>query len=365
MFAPVGALSLLLMVGCAKTAPSRAAVASRSEQLVEVVPLARQDLVERLTLVGSIAARESAEVRAETAGVVREIAFVEGSVVTKGQVLLRIDDTELQAQLHEAEAALQLADANLRRLRGLAENRTISQADYESAQAQFRTAQARAELQRSRMAKTMVRAPFDGVAGGRQISPGDYVNNQTSITTITDVSRLKIEFQVPEAFLNKVHPGTTFTVDSRSLDLVAPVQGEVYFVNLGINRDTRSTEVKGWLVDPPPEFKPGMFGNIELVLAVRRQILVVPESALLVTREGMRITVVDATGDGPVAKYVGVTAGMRAGGMVEIEPEAGAGLADGQPVVASGIGAVNLSAGRALKLVPLRDELLPTLGAVD
>ena len=119
--------------------------------------------------------------------------------------------------------------------------------------------------------------------------------------------------------------------------------------------------MKGWLESPPSALKPGMFANVELILAVHHNSLLVPESALLVTREGTRITIVDGPADRPVAKFVKIIPGLRSGGMVEITSADGTVLEEGRQVIASGMGAVNVSAGGALKLVPLRDELRPAL----
>lgn len=356
------ALALTLFAGCGKeeVAVARTAVAARP-QLVEVVPLVRRDLIERLTLSGSVAARESAALRAEVAGVVREISFEEGAAVRKGQILVKIDDTEVRAQLQEAEAALELSQLNLERIRTLAAANNVTKADLDRAYSESLTAQARASLQRSRVEKTEIRAPFDGVAGGRQISPGDYVTSQTGITTVSDISRLRIEFEVPEAFLNKVNIGTRFSVTSRGLAPGLAVAGEVYFVDLEIDRDTRSSGVKGWLSNPPPALRPGMFANVELVLAVHENVWVVPESALLVTQEGTRITIVGGTAEDPVAEYVNIVPGMRSGGMVEVSPTDGTVFEEGRQVVASGMGAVNIRAGGPLRLVPLRAELRPAL----
>lgn len=168
--AVVSCLSLL-SGGCGKPTAAVARSNANYEQLVEVVPLARRDLVENLTLVGSIAARESAEVRPQASGVVTSIEFEEGSLVKAGQTLLRIDDTEIRAQLLEVEAELELAESNYRRMEELGRQNTIPQADIDAARARLLSARARVELQRSRLDKTTVRAPFTGLAGGREISP--------------------------------------------------------------------------------------------------------------------------------------------------------------------------------------------------
>jgi membrane fusion protein (multidrug efflux system) len=320
---------------------------------VEVMPLERRDLVETLNLVGSVAATESAQVRTEIAGVVREIAVQEGQTVKKGQLLVKIDDSEIAAQTEEAESAYQLSLLNLKRSESLAKTSSVTQADRDRSEAEARSAHARYNLQKSRLEKTEIRAPFDGVVGSRAVSPGDYVTSQTVLTNVADLSRLKIEFEVPERFYRKVTPGTTFSVRIEGNKTVA---GEVYFVSSAISRETRSSTVKGFLTNPPPELKPGMFANIELLLEVHKNVLVVPESSILMTPEGGQIVLVEDKGADHVANFVRVELGLRSRGLVEIIP-VGAKLSEQAIVVASGTGAIQLFQGGKLEPRPLRKEL--------
>lgn len=263
----VNGVMVLGAIGCARKGPDTERVAlGHLRQPVEVVAVQRRDLVETLELVGSLAPNESAQIRAEISGQVRAITFNEGERVEKSQVLLKIDDSELLAQLAQTEARFKLAELNLQRAENLRQTQTNTQADYDRAHSEYATIKAELALLRVRLEKTDVKAPFAGVTGSRLISPGDYVTAISNITTINDLSRLKIDFQVPERYLAKVRPGTVFIVQSKALETTRPVQGEVYFVSAVINRDTRSSEVKGYLSDPPPVLKAGMFANVELVL---------------------------------------------------------------------------------------------------
>jgi membrane fusion protein (multidrug efflux system) len=181
------------------------------------------------------------------------------------------------------------------------------------------------------------------------------VTSQSVITTIDDLSRLKIEFQVPERVLSKVHPGTRFQVSSRSLPAGTRVEGEVYFVSSMIDRNTRSSEVKGLLESPPASLKPGMFANIEVVLDVRRNVLAVPEGAVLATPTGTTVIAVRTEGKEKVADFVRVDLGLRARGLVEVVPREGA-LDDTTMVVASGVGGLILFDGARLEPRPLKEE---------
>ncbi|MBP9912951.1 MAG: efflux RND transporter periplasmic adaptor subunit [Opitutaceae bacterium] len=320
--------------------------------------MVRRDLAETLNLVGSLQANESAEIRAELGGLVRAIYFEEGQRVKAGEILLKIDDAELQAQYAQVEARFKLAELNVARSESLSETRTIPQSEFDRARSEYASTQAERSLLRLRLEKTEIKAPFDGIVGSRTISPGDYVTPSTVITRLDDLSRLKIGFQVPERFLSKVHPGTVVRATTRVSGLTQvdkTISGEVYFVGSTIDRSTRASEVKAILRDPASELRPGMFANIELELDVRTQVLAVPEGAILADARGVQIIVVDQKKDGAVAQYVPVVTGLRTRGLVEIKPVDGE-LKEGVPVVASGVGALILFPGAPLAPKPLRSQ---------
>lgn len=350
---------ILSFPGCRKpeTAPAAKGPggAQGRVQPVEVTSVVRRDLVESLSVVGSVAPNESADMRAEIAGLVRGIYFEEGQAIRRGAVLVKIDDSEILAQLAQAEARFQLTTLSLERAENLRKTQSTTQADYDRARTEYASSKADLSVLRLRLEKTEVKAPFDGVVGARALSPGDYVNNQTPITTIDDLSRLKIEFQMPERYLFKVQPGTRITVASRSLGTDAVVQGEVYFVSSVIDRATRSSTVKGLLTNPPPSLKPGMFANIEVTLEVRSGVLTVPEGAILTNAAGSNVIVARGTGAERTAEFVRVTLGLRSKGLVEVTPIAGA-LDESSEVVASGVGGLILFPGAKLQPRPLKAE---------
>jgi membrane fusion protein (multidrug efflux system) len=360
--AVAGALlaTVIASAGCTRSEKAPAAAAtSATLQPVEVVAISRRDLTEAINLVGSVAANETAQIRAEIAGQVREILFSEGQRVTRGQILVKIDDSELVAQAAQAAAAFRLAELNLDRTENLAKNNLISQADADGVRSEYGSRKAALALVRTRLAKTQLKAPFDGIAGSRSVSLGDYVNSSNAtpaITTINDLSRLKIEFQVPERFLDKVKPGSTFQVEARNGAEQTLLSGEVYFVSAVIDRTTRSSEVKGYLSQPPDQIKPGMFANVELVLAVHKGVLTVPEGAILVTPRGPQVITVAMVHGVATADFVSVILGLRSRGLVEIDPVRPGRLHESQQVVAAGVGALILYQGAKLDPRPQRRE---------
>ncbi len=348
-------LAVILLAGCSK----KEAVAIRTSdqvQPVEVTTLTRQDLAETLNLVGSVAANESATIRPEVSGLVRAIHFEEGQAVKKGQLLVKIDDAELRAQFAQSDARFQLAELNLKRAERLGESQSNSVADVDRARSEFASAKSELELIRVRLERSEIRAPFDGVLGARTLSPGDYVTSQSVITTIDDLSRLKIDFQVPERFTGKVKQGTTFKVRSAALASGAELNGEVYFVAAVVDRATRSSEVKGYVNAAAVGLKPGMFANIELVLDVLRGILTVPEGAILTTTTGTQLVIVNEGEGQATADFVPVQLGLRAKGVVEVNALRGQ-LTESTQVVASGVGALILFPGAKIAPRPQVTEI--------
>lgn len=349
-------LALLLpLTSCSEHKENKAASTRRGDerrQPVEVVKLLQQDLAETLVVVGSLAPNESADIRPEIAGLVKGIYFEEGMAVKTGQVLVKIDDAELRAQVAQTEARFHLAELNLERAENLRKTQSNTQADVDRSRSEHSSAKAELALLRLRLEKTEVKAPFDGIVGSRTISVGDYVNTQTSITTIDDLSRLKVDFQVPERALAKIAKGTRFNVTSSSLERdggINVISGEIYFVSSIIERTTRSSQAKGILVNPPTRLKPGMFANIEVVLDVRKNTLTAPEGAVLTTASGASLIVVKPAGENFVADFVPVRLGLRARGLVEVEAVTGK-LTKDLSIVASGVGGLILYPGA--KVIP-------------
>jgi len=325
-------------------------------QAVEITPIQTMTLRETVALVGSIAANESAEIRPETSGILVEIGFEEGAPVKQGTVLAKLDTRELDAQVTEAKARFALAAQNLERTRRLADSNAVSRLELDSAVAEHDQLRAAIELLEVRLSKSTIVAPFDGVAGARTLSVGDYVTPQSLITTVDDVSRLKVDVNVPERHLPNLGVGTTFTVGTATLAAGSEVTGEVYFVSPRIDESTRSTQVKGFVLNPPPGLKPGMFANCTLVLRVVEEAMVVPETAILSTERGTVVIIPAEQNGATVAEFVPVRLGLRVPGFVQISP-VGPPLKPGDPVVSAGVGGLVLFPG--VKLRPVEPLVEP------
>jgi membrane fusion protein, multidrug efflux system len=320
------------------------------EQAVEMMTITVMPMKESVGLVGSIAANESAELRPEVPGMINSINFEEGAAVKKGALLAKLDTRELEAQLAEARAGFLLAEQNLKRNQSLLEDDAVSKLEVDAAVADHTKLKAAIDLLEVRLAKSSIIAPFDGVAGDRTLSVGDYVTSQSIITTVDDLSRLKVEMSVPERYLPNLKPGTTFTLHAATSEAGKETSGKVYFVSPRIDEATRSTLVKGYVTDPPPFLKPGMFANINLVLRTVEDALVVPETSILSTARGT-VIIVPAEKDGAtIASFVPVKTGLRVPGFVQVS-QVGPPIKAGDKIVSSGVGGLILFPGVKLKAV--------------
>jgi membrane fusion protein (multidrug efflux system) len=354
---------LLCLASCGKKeagGPAGAANPMDREQAVEVMEIAVMSLRETVGLVGSIAANESAELRPEIPGVITSIDFEEGAVVKQGEVLAKLDTRELEAQLAETRASFQLAGQNLQRNQLLLEDDAVSKLEVDAAVADHARLQAAIDLLEVRLAKSAITAPFDGITGSRSLSAGDFVTSQSVITTVDDITRLKVEMEVPERYLPNLKPGGTFTLRTATSKTGEEVVGEVYFVSSRIDESTRSTLVKGTLNNPPPDLKPGMFANITLVLRTVEEALVVPETAILSSPRGT-VLVMPREQDGTtVAEFVPVKTGIRIPGYVQVTP-VGPPVKAGDKIVSAGVGGLILFPG--MKLKPVEPVVTPTMPA--
>lgn len=347
-------LSLILVTSCGKKADTSAAGGAPNPmdqvQPVEVMPVTVMTLRETVGLVGSIAANESAELRPEIPGTVVSIDFEEGAPAKQGDLLARLDTRELEAQLAEARASFVLAEQNLERNKSLLADDAVSKLEVDAAVAEHAKIKAAIDLLEVKLAKSSITAPFDGVTGARSVSIGDFVTSQSVITTVDDLSRLKVEMQVPERYLPNLRPGGTFTLRAATSEAGEDVTGEVYFVSPRIDENTRSTLVKGYVSKPPPFLKPGMFANITLVLRTIEEALVVPETAILSTPRGTVLIMPKEKDRVIIAEFVPVKTGLRVPGFVQISP-IGPPVKAGDSIVSSGVGGLILFPGVKLKPV--------------
>src|SRR5690606_16266094 len=254
---------------------------------VNATVVAPRSFSNTITLSGSIEPNEQVQIRSEVSGIVRELTFREGTAVQKGQVLLRIDDSELQARLIQAQSSEQLAEDNEKRARLLLEKEAISQQEYDVAHADYESAKAQTELIQAQIAKTTVRAPFSGKIGLRSISEGEYLTPSTVVANLLSINPVKVLFSVPEKYSAqvKVGQGLTFSVSGSE----AKYHAEIYAIEPGVDAATRTISIRALADNREERLFPGAFARIELPLDHIESAVLIPTEAVIPVQNGKQV----------------------------------------------------------------------------
>lgn len=295
---------------------------------VEVV-VARADTVrDEIGATGQIEAVQSIDLRPEVDGRIVEILIREGQEVEQGTPLFKVDDAQLRAQVAQLEARRDLANQALARAKDLAQQNASSAADLEQAEATARGAQAEYDLQRIRLDRTTVRAPFTGVVGQRYVSLGDYVTTTTKLVSLHTVNPQRATFQVPERFARQLRAGQQVSFRVAAI-AGRDFTGTVDFVDPVVQLPGRTILVKARVSNPERLLQPGMFIEARLVTAVRPTAVVIPEDAVVPAEGANFVWVVK---DGKADRHR-VELGVRTPGFIEIA----SGVDPGVQVVVGGL----------------------------
>jgi membrane fusion protein, multidrug efflux system len=260
-------------------AAQRSSPEDRPAVAVVTVIAGERELIDEVEALGTTRAREAVEVTPRIASVVTAIRFREGQVVQAGDVLVELDNAEERASQAEAEAALIDSQAQYRRARELLQTRTVSESQVQQLEATMKADEARLRAAEARFEQTLVRAPFSGRIGLRQVSPGSLVTPGNVITTLDDLSRVRLDFTVPESFLGVLEAGMAITARSVAFE-GREFHGEVATVNTRVDPITRAVTIRAELPNDDGLLKPGMFLTVRLAGRARSRV-VIPEAALV------------------------------------------------------------------------------------
>lgn len=280
-----------------------------------------------ITISGTIKPMEETVLMPEVAGRVVMINLQEGQYVRQGAVLIKLFDDDLQAQLHKAQAALDLAEQTRVRQGELMKVAGISQLDYDQSVLQVHSIKADIEVLKVQIRKTEVDAPFDGVIGLRNISLGAEVTPSTSLATIRAVKQLKLDFSVPEKYSTQVRPGSKVQFTTQGID--DKFDATVLATEEGIDPSTRNLKVRALVNMNTTSLIPGTFANVELRLNENKNALMVPTQAII-PRERDKQIILSKSGK---AKFITVKTRIRQASLIEVI----SGIEPGDTVVTTGI----------------------------
>ena len=286
-----------------------------------------QPFQENIEVPGNIVANEMAEIHPEVSGRIVQLNVAEGKYVGKGTVLARLYDGDLRAQLNKLQIQLALAQKTEERQAQLLKIQGISQQDYDISLLQVNSLRADIGILQTSISKTVVRAPFSGKLGLKNISPGSYVSPASVIAIINQTDQLKLDFSVPEKYIDKIKTGqlVTFTFEGSKKQLGA----KVIATESNVTENTRSLTVRAAVMGKVEDLLPGAFAKVQLSFDPDPNALLIPSQAVLPQARGKKVILYK----GGTAIFADVTTGVRDSSKVQIID----GLKPGDTVVVTGL----------------------------
>jgi len=254
---------------------------------VDAIVIQPQLLDNRIFTTGTLLANEEVQLRPEISGRVTGIFFAEGSKVKKGDVLLKINDRELKAQLQGKGVEEKQASDLESRARRLFETKGISQEEYDKVASALKIIQAQKEVIQAQLAKMEIVAPFDGIVGLRYISEGSYVTSNMLVATMQDLDPIKVEFSVPEKYAKQIEQGSEITV--RVGDSGEEYKGSVYAVEAKIDLATRTIKARAKIPNSKADLIPGSFAKVDITLQQLPNAIVIPSESVIPEMSGEKV----------------------------------------------------------------------------
>lgn len=307
------------------------------ELAVTVETVRAQRVLEGINALGSFVANEQVDLASEISGKVLKIEIDEGQKVAKGQVLLKINDDDLQAQMKRYEYQLITLAQKLERQRALLKSEAVSQEAFDAVQTEYNVLKADMDILRVKIDRSTIRAPFAGTVGFRFVSDGAYIQPGSKIAQLVDYSRLKVEFAIPEKYISMPLVGKTiyFSTESSTKENTAVI----YAMEPKVDDATRTIILRAMFNNAAERLRPGMSARITIPTSAAGERLLIPTQAVVPSMDGKSVWIVR---DGrPYA--IPIETGMR----LEKDVEVIAGLALGDTIVVTGI--MQLSDGAPIK----------------
>ena len=290
-------------------------------------------LIDDTPAVGSLRSRRGVVLRPEVSGRITQLNFTDGQRVRKGQLLVQFDDQLQQAQVQQSQAELSIAQANQKRNQELVAQNFISQRSLDESAANLQVAQAKLALAKATASRLKIIAPFDAIAGIRQVNVGDYLKDGADIVNIEDIDAIYVDYRLPERFQSKVKRGQTATLDIDAL----PGQSytaQIQAIDPLIDANGRSVGIRGCIDNRLLQLRPGMFARVKTVFGVKNDARVIPEEAI-VPQGGKQFVIKLINGADEqtrISQRVEVKVGLRSPGKVEILQ----GLEPGDTIITTG-----------------------------
>jgi len=316
-------LLMAALISCNKKTDGKVEKKEKPPVAVDVIIAEVTDFSSDIEVNGTVLSEEMIELHPETGGRLTYLNIPDGATVEKGTILARINDADLQAQLKQQKVQLELAEKTEQRLFKLLAINGVDQATYDAALSQVNLYNANIDVLKAQIDKTVIRAPFSGKLGLRQVSEGAFVSQATVIGTLQQTDRIKIDFSLPEAYIELVKTGKTVSVITNASE--KEISATIVAIEPQINTATRNIKVRARLQNGI--VKPGAF--VKVLLNEKIQGIVVPTNAIIPDALSSQVVLVKNN----KAVYQNVETGIRTSDIVEITE----GLQTGDTVIVSGV----------------------------
>lgn len=317
-----------LLSGCKEKADAEKPGRSQSNQevIVDVIVAKAQTINNTVEANGSVVANEYVELHPEISGRITYLNVPEGSHVEKGFVIARINDADLQATLEKSKVLLELNRKTEQRDSQLLAIQGMNQADYDIAENNTRSTKADIDFTQAQLDKTVIRAPFSGTVGLRQVSTGAYVTPANIIATIQQLDKIKVDFTLPEQFTNVIKKGSAVEIETDAAHKIRR-KAVIVATEPQINQSSRNLTVRA-LVDEGNEH-PGAFVKVFVNASADNKAIMVPTNSIIPDDKNNQLIIVR----NGVANFVNVQTGVREANNIEITK----GVAPGDTVVVTGV----------------------------
>ena len=306
-------------------------------EAVTTIVAAQEQWPSTLTAIGTVAAVKGVTVSADLPGVVDRIAFDSGEAVREGDVLAVLDTRQERAQLAAAEAQRDLSRVNYERIQGLLDERVVSRAEFDQANANERQARARVGEISAAIERKTIRAPFTGVLGIRRVNLGQYLSAGDALVTLQSLNPIYVNFGVPQQAMRDVRAGRAIRVTSDDRTGVV-VEGRITAIDSVVDESTRNVQAQATVTNATGALRPGMFVQTEVVVGASAPVISLPASAISYAPYGNSVFVVADLKDDKGKSYRGVRqqfvkVGAARGDQIAVL----SGVKAGEEVVTSGV----------------------------
>jgi len=301
---------------------------------VTMATVAQRQFTDAIEVLGVAKGRQSVTITAATTQLVEKVHFTDGQSVKKGAVLISLKNTEQDAGVSSAQSQLLNAERTYKRYQTLSDEGWVSKAQLEQYESAYKAAQGTLNAAKARQADREIRAPFGGVVGLSDVTPGALVNPGSPIVTLDDISTVRVDFQVPEQYLSLIHEG--LPIDA-VVDAYAgqKIHGRIARLDTRVDERTRSVTARAEFPNTGGKLKPGMLIRVSISRG-QRQALAVPESAVSVQGDSAFVFLIRANGPRAIAEQHPIVTGLRQDNVVEVLD----GVQAGDRIIADGLNKV-------------------------